>query len=134
MPYTVAEDADMLHIADRHGIDWRLLKALRETENGGPGREFGVLTVPAPTWHDQADVAARTIRHTLGRYWQHIKMDPWSERLDAYSPDFLRYFSAGGPGWTGYCPVHAENDPTGLNVHHVGNLTRFYEAACEETP
>ena len=130
MSYNPAENVDIARVAQEQGIDWRFLLALRKAENGGPGREFGVLAVPAPTWADQATVAARTIRRTLGRYWQHVKTDPWDETTHGYSADFIRYFSAGGPGWPGYAPRGAENDPTDLNAHHVRNLMAGYTAAC----
>src|SRR5689334_23668117 len=80
MSYNPAEDFDIKAVATQHGIDWRLLKALRQAENGSAGREFGVLAVSARTWTEQAEVAARTIRHTIGRYWQHVKADPWEDR------------------------------------------------------
>ena len=126
MAYNAAEDVDIVRIAQQQGIDWRLLRALRRTENGGEGRQFGVLAVPAPTWTEQATVAARTIRHTLGRYWEFVKRDPWDEALAGYSHDFLRYFSTGGPGWPGYAPLGAENDPRDLNANHLTNLLAYY--------
>lgn len=129
MAYNAAEDFDIKAVAIQHGIDWRILKALRQTENGSSGREFGVLAVPAVTWTEQAEVAARTIRHTIGRYWQHIKVDPWDDQTGAHTGDFVRYFSVGGPGWPGYAPLGAGNDPGHLNEHHAVNLLRLYGAA-----
>jgi hypothetical protein len=128
MAYSPTEDVDIARVATEQGIDWRFLKALRRTENGGPGREFGVLAVPAPSWTDQATIAARTIRHTLGRYWENVRKDPWGEAARGYQDDFVRYFSQGGPGWAGYCPLHAPNDPTNLNPNHARNLLAFYAA------
>lgn len=126
MAYNPAEDIDIRRVATEQGIDWLFLRALRRTENGGDGRQFGVLSVSAPTWTEQATVAARTIRHTLGRYWQNTHLDPWDEAVGGYSPTFVRYFSAGGIGWTGYAPAGAANDPTGLNANHARNLEAFY--------
>ena len=125
--YNPAEDADIERIAAAQGVDWRFLKALRRTEDGGSGRQFGVLSVPAPTWTDQATIAARTIRHTLGRYWENVRDDPWDEAKAGYANDFIHYFSSGGAGWPGYCPLGAANDPTGLNAHHYPNLLAFYD-------
>lgn len=127
MAYNPAEDIDIMRIAQAQGIDGRFLKALRRTENGASGREFGILAVPAPTWTEQATVAARTIRHTLGRYWEHVKADPWDEARAGYSHDFCRYFSTGGPGWAGYAPLGAANDPTQLNANHLPNLLAYYD-------
>ena len=129
MSYNQAEDVDIARIAQQQGVDWRFLKALRRTENGAGGREWGVLAVPAPTYTEQGTVAARTIRHTLGRYWQHVQQDPWDESLGGYTHDFVRYFSTGGPGWAGYAPLGADNDPDGLNANHLHNLLAFYDAA-----
>jgi len=131
MSYNPAEDFDIKAVATQHGIDWRLLKALRQAENGSAGREFGVLAVSARTWTEQAEVAARTIRHTIGRYWQHVKADPWDDQVGAHTGDFLRYFSVGGPGYAGYAPLGADNDPTQLNDHHAANLLRLYGSACD---
>lgn len=126
MSYTSQEDPKILSVASKQGIDWRLLRALRETENGGPGKEFGVLDMHADTWDQQAEIAARTIRHTVGRYWMHFGSDPWDDTVGRYSPAFLAYFSRGGPGYAGYAPLHVANDPNDLNANHLGNLTRFY--------
>lgn len=51
------EQEAIIRIARQAGVDPRLLAAVRLTENGGPGREFGVLSVPAPTYDDQERVA-----------------------------------------------------------------------------
>lgn len=105
--------------AKRAGVDPALLAALRRTENGGPGREFGVLSVHAPGLEEQARVAANTIRNTAARF-QRLggeAVDPTSGR---YTEAFLRFFSAR------YAPVGAANDPNGLNRFHVANLIAAY--------
>lgn len=118
-------------VAERHAIDVRLLIALRQTENGAPGREFGVLSVPAATWDEQAAVAARTIRHTVSRFARNVSsFGWWDDERGRYTEDFVLYFSRGGKGWEGYAPLRAANDPTGLNANHYPNLSRFYAALC----
>ena len=109
--------------ADRAGVDPAFLQALRRAENGGPGREFGVLSVPAPTYDDQARVAAETIRRNVERFEQKggPAIDPASGR---YTKDFVEFFSSR------YAPVGAANDPTGLNRHHARNLMRLYAQAA----
>jgi hypothetical protein len=109
--------------AERAGIDPALLQALRRAENGGPGREFGVLSVPAPTYDDQARVAAETIRRNVERFEQRggQALDPASGR---YTKEFIEFFSSR------YAPVGASNDPSGLNRHHAGNLVRLYAQAA----
>lgn len=119
-------------VARKHGIDPRLLLALRETENGRAGREFGVLGLgaDADTWQEQAEVAARTIRHTISRFARALTLEWWDETGGRYSVAFLGYFSHGGPGYDGYAPLGAGNDPTNLNANHFRNLTTHYQAEC----
>lgn len=116
----------LFRVADETGADLELLGALRKVENGGPGRELGVLSVSAPTIEDQYTVAARTIRNTMNRYTANTGQNPYSVggRL---SHDFLRYFSSGGPGYPGYAPIGASNDPAGLNHNHYPNLVAWYD-------
>lgn len=123
------EKARCAVVGMKHGIDYRLLIALRETENGGPGREFGVLDMNASTWDQQAEIAARTIRHTIGRWAKSVGGDWWDDEHGCYTESFLQYFSRGGPGYVGYAPLRAANDPTGLNANHFPNLAEFYAKA-----
>ena len=105
--------------AETAGVDPDFLKALRRVENGSPGREFGVLSVPAPTYHDQARVAAETIQRNLERFRKQggQPIDPVTGR---YTEEFVRFFSSR------YAPLGASNDPRGLNRFHAGNLIRLY--------
>ena len=130
MTLSPEEQARCVVVGRHRGVDYRLLIALRQTENGRPGREFGVLSVPALTWDDQANAAAVTIRHTIGRFWIHTGDDAWDDTRTRYSDAFLRYFSRGGPGYDGYAPLKAENDPKDLNSNHYPNLLTFYRLAC----
>jgi len=100
-------------------IDPRFLHALRRAENGGPGREFGVLSVPAPTYQDQARVAAESIRRNVERFDAQGRsaIDPATGR---YTEEFIRFFSSR------YAPIGAGNDPAGLNRSHARNLIRLY--------
>lgn len=129
-----SEKAQILIVARRHGIDPALLIAMRETENGGPGKEFGILDDACKTWEQQADWSARTIRHTIGRFLRNCDGDFWDDVAGAYHPDFLFYLSRGGPGYDGYAPLskpghEIENDPNHLNRHHLKNLTTYYREA-----
>jgi hypothetical protein len=126
-PAAEDEEAVITGTARRAGIDPDFLRAIRRVENGGPGREFGVLSVPAPTYHDQARVAAETVRRTIARYegTGRRAVDPASQR---YTPEFIRFFSSR------YAPLGAANDPTGLNRFHTRNLLRVYGGGPEGTP
>jgi hypothetical protein len=120
-PLVPGDEAPLIQeAASRAGIDARFLLALRRTENGGPGREFGVLSVPAPTYDDQARVAAETVRRNIERFERtgRSAVDPASGR---YTEDFIRFFSGR------YAPIGAANDPAGLNRHHAGNLLKLYD-------
>ena len=122
-PMSSAEERRILErTAKRAGIDPAFLQALRRAENGGPGREFGVLSVPAPTYHEQARVAAESIRRNVERFAERggQAVDPATGR---YTPDFIAFFSSR------YAPVGVGNDPSGLNRHHARNLLRLYTDA-----
>lgn len=108
--------------ADRTGVDPSLLTALRRTENGGPGKEFGVLSVPASDFGGQARIAANTVRNNVVRFERGggIAVDRSSGR---YTEDFLRFLSSR------YAPVGAQNDPNGLNRFHAANLIAHYRKA-----
>jgi hypothetical protein len=114
-----AEEATIKDVAARAAIDPVLLHALRRAENGGPGREFGVLSVPAPTYHDQARIAAESIRRSVERFEAGGRraFDPLSGR---YTREFIEFFSRR------YAPVGAGNDPANLNQYHAQNLIRLY--------
>ena len=124
-PVPTRERALIAQEAARTGVDPDLLAAIRRAESGGPGREFGVLSVPAPTLEGQARVAANTVRNTLVRYAQHggQAVDPETGR---YTEGFIRYLSAR------YAPVGAANDPLGLNRNHAANLIALYRRVSSE--
>jgi hypothetical protein len=117
-----AEKVLIRDAASRAAVDPRFLGALRRAENGGPGREFGVLSVSAPTYEDQVRLAAASIRRNVERFEAtgRAAIDPATGR---YSEEFIRFFS------NRYAPVGAANDPNGLNQHHARNLLRLYAQA-----
>lgn len=108
--------------AEVFSIDPRFLAALRVTENGGPGRELGILSVPAPTVGDQYEIAARTISNNLGRYEDATGKSPIGNG-GVYTDDFIRWFSSI------FAPIGASNDPTNLNANHARNLLDSYRRA-----
>jgi hypothetical protein len=87
-----------------------LLFAIRKTENGGPGVEFGVLHPKAKgtNLRTQAGWAAATIIKNRGRH-------------DANKDgDFVSFLGSR------YAPKNAENDPQGLNANWIKNATHHY--------
>ena len=119
------ETAAITREANRTGIDPALLVALRRTENGRPGREFGVLSVAADGEEAQTRVAANTVRNTIARFERGggVAVDPATSR---YSEAFLRFLSSR------YAPLGAANDPVGLNRHHAANLIALYRKVSGE--
>jgi hypothetical protein len=105
----------ILHAARTMGVPAAALVALRVVENGRPGREFGVLSVPAPTYEDQVLVAARSFRNAEQRFGEAAR-----DVHGHYTEDFLRHFSAR------WAPIGAENDPDNLNSNHANNLVAAY--------
>lgn len=45
-----------------------ILMAIRHTENGSDGKQYGVLSVSAPTYAEQLHIACKTVLHRLSGY------------------------------------------------------------------
>ena len=110
--------------AQRSGVDPSLLVALRRVENGGPGREFGVLAVSAPGLEAQARVAATTIQRSVARY-ERQGGEAVDRATGRYTEGFIRFLSAR------YAPIGAGNDPMGLNRFHAENLVALYRKTSQ---
>lgn len=93
----------------------KALTALRLAEAGGKGREFGVLSVPAPTYQKQLEIAAKSIRNAEERFREKFGRSP-RERQGEFSDEFLRFFSER------WAPPEAHP----LNRRHYENLRRNY--------
>lgn len=106
-------------MAEAYNVDWRFLCAIRNSENGGPGKEFGVLSVPAPTYGEQLRIAASSVSHRLTIYCRDVKAAGLP-----YSDDFIHYFA------NIWAPQEADNDPLGLNANWDGNCASFYAKIC----
>jgi len=88
-----------------------IVSAIRYAENGGKGREYGILHPKVkPTYRSQAGWCAATVQKNYDRW---IK--------SGSKGSFIAYLGAK------YCPIGADNDPTGLNAHWVKNVTYFYK-------
>jgi len=119
LPGLPDDEVAIIHeVANEMGIDPTALAALRKTEAGGPGREFGVLSVSAPTYYEQARIAAQSISNAIGRAG--TKGIMVFDAGGRYTAEFLHDFSAR------YAPIGAENDPAGLNKNHARNLVSWY--------
>lgn len=106
--------APIIKAAERNGIkylsdDWFLLMAIRKAENGGKGREWGIMNPKANTEELQAAWCAATIMKNHKRYGN-----------GAVTEDYISFLGSR------YCPVGADNDPKGLNKNWIKNVTYWF--------
>ena len=86
-----------------------IVAAIRYAENGGKGKEYGILHPRVkPTYRSQAGWCAATVQKNYDRW---VKAGRKGE--------FIVFLG------NRYCPVGAENDPNGLNKNWTKNV-RFY--------
>ena len=84
--------------------------AIRYAENGGKGREYGILHKRVkPTYRSQAGWCAATVQKNFDRW---VKAGKRGE--------FVVFLGKR------YCPVGADNDPNGLNKHWIRNVRKFH--------
>ena len=115
-----AEFTDAINVNVRPALRAKLapiVAAIRYAENGRAGIEFGILHPRVkPTYRSQAGWCAATVQKNHDRW------------VAAGAPgDFIAFLGAK------YCPVGADNDPTGLNQHCVMSSTTPSPPA-HETP
>lgn len=90
----------------------KLLYVIRKIENGGDGREMGVLTPAAMRFKGDSKRSLRLqAQWAAGTIKKRYKGD-------------LRAFA------DRWCPVGAENDPTGLNKNWYKNAKYYMERGC----
>ena len=86
-----------------------IVAAIRYSENGGAGKEYGILHKRCPkTYRSQAGWCAATVQKNYDRW---VKAGS--------KGDFITFLGKR------YCPVGAENDPNGLNKHWIKNVTHY---------
>lgn len=103
------------------GGDWGVfafLAALRQTEAGRAGRELGVLSIPAPTLAQQIDITLNSIRNRTKKMLPGTVRDAFGFFTDEFLVGFSHQWAPTGGT--------AENDPHGLNEHHLGNLRTWH--------
>lgn len=99
--------------ADRNNCikdDFIILLAIRKAENGPPGLEFGIMHPRAKNTNldTQAGWAAATIVKNRVRWEKAGKKE-----------DYITFLGRR------YCPVGAENDPSGLNRNWIRNVNHW---------
>ena len=87
-----------------------IVSAIRYAENGRPGLEYGCLSKYAKDrgYRRQAGECACTVQKNYDRWVKAGKHGKFIHFLGRV-----------------YCPVGAKNDPKGLNVHWIRNVTKF---------
>jgi len=86
-----------------------IVAAIRYAENGGRGREYGILHPRVkPTYRSQAGWCAATVQKNYDRW-----------KKAGSKGEFIAYLGAK------YCPVDDPRDKEGLNRHWVRNVTYF---------
>jgi hypothetical protein len=119
------EEQQIIQVSAQYGVDPRLISAIRMQENGGPGREYGVLGIGANSLSAQLRGAAQTIKNFLSAYISDTGLSPQSDN-GRYTTDFISYVANGGPSHGGWAPVGASNDPTNLNQYWLANVSDNY--------
>ncbi len=119
-------------VALQHGVDPLFMLALRKAENGGPGREFGVLDGKSKTYEEQLQVSTKTIRRLLDEYKHNplrLKLNGSGFRRIIYTEAFVIFAQKS------YCPIGAENDPNDLNKNWAENVCdAYYSFVSSSTP
>lgn len=91
-----------------------IVAAIRYAENGSSGREYGILHPRVkPTYRSQAGWCAATVQKNFTRW---LATNPATKTTKS----FITFLGSK------YCPVGADNDPTGLNQHWVKNVYHYY--------
>lgn len=116
------EQAVILQTAASVGVPATFLAAIRIAENGGPGKQFGVLSERADTYEAQAHVAALSIRNNAYRYVLRFKEWP-VDSTGLLSDAFIKFMAAR------WAPVGATNDPRALNEHWPTNVKEAYRGS-----
>lgn len=88
-----------------------IVAAIRYAENGGKGREYGILHPRVkPTYRSQAGWCAATVQKNYDR---------WLKVRGEADCDFIPFLGHK------YCPIGADNDPDGLNEHWIHNVYHY---------
>jgi hypothetical protein len=113
--------------AEAHGVDPWFLCAIRQHENGGAGRQLGVMDPSAKTFEQQAAEAANTVAHRLTEYLGNplVRVATVSgvHRL-RYTDEFIQFFAWHQPD--AWAPVGAANDPGHLNESWPSDVLWLY--------
>lgn len=119
------EEQAILSESASGGVDPRFIAAIRMAENGGPGKQYGILGIGAATLESQLHSAVVTIQHFLSAYSTDTGYSPTGYD-GRYTEDFIYYVANGGPSHGGWAPIGASNDPNHLNENWLSNVLNNY--------
>jgi len=106
-------------VARDYGLDPYLIAAIRVSEAGRAGREYGVMLTAADDYNKQLEACCRIIRNYMLDYTR----NPFTKlgKRIAYGDRFIGYIQRR------YCPVGADNDPSNLNSNWFKNVWSLYK-------
>lgn len=109
--------------ASKYGVNPYFMAAIRQAENGGPGREFGVVSVDAPTYDEQLRIACLTVAHRMALYpgCAHSRQNG----VSIMSENFIQWFAHI------WAPLGVGNDPHNLNANWPSNVVHFQQEAVK---
>jgi hypothetical protein len=114
--------------ANKYNVDPRFIQAIRAQENGGEGKQFGVLD-GALTYQQQLDECCATVAHRLESYPANPIMRCYGASGRSrvrYNPSFVSYFASI------WAPLRVKNDPTNLNANWYHGVSSFYAKFVQE--
>ncbi len=119
--WPLIKDAALLY-----GVDPYFIAAIRHSENGSAGREYGVLSENAPTYQEQLNDCCASVRNKLklfnGNPFEFISKRNLVATL-SYLPSFIKFFS------NTWAPPNVTNDPNNLNTNWYSDTLKFYQQA-----
>jgi len=111
-PACAAQFQDAINVNIKPSLRSKLapiVAAIRYSENGKAGKEFGILHKRCPkTFRGQAGWCAATVAKNHARWLKAGKQG-----------EFVVFLGRR------YCPVGADNDPNSLNQHWIGNVRHY---------
>ena len=107
--------------ASKYGVNPYFMAAIRRAEDGGPGREFGVLSVEAPSYEEQLKVACLTVAHRMVLF--HGGAHSRINGVSVMSFNFIQWFAHI------WAPLGVGNDPHNLNANWPDNVEHFQDEA-----
>ncbi len=108
-----------------------ILAATRQQENARKGLQFGVISPRAiDTKYKSTDPRLNTMFRTQAGWSAATLAKNWKRHTKTYGPstteNFIEHYSKI------YAPIGVSNDPTGLNKHWRGNVSKFTQRINKE--